>query len=59
MMHAIARQVRHAAEKKGHTGKTFRFVHSLHSWDRKAGKKVPSRKRLKALSQELHRIYGW
>jgi len=45
--------------KKGQTGKTFRFVHSLQAWKRKAGMKVPSRKALKALARELHRVYGW
>ena len=46
-------------KKKGHTGRTFRFIHSLHAWDRAAGKKVPSRKRLKEEARECHRIYGW
>ena len=45
--------------KKGNTGNTFRLVHSLWAWKRKAGMKVPSRKALKALARKCHYVYGW
>ena len=43
-------------KKKG-IGNTFRWVHSLWEWKRKAGMKVPSRKRLKALARKCHYVY--
>jgi hypothetical protein len=48
-----------ALMKKGQTGTSFRQLHALWAWDRKAGMKVPSRKRLKVLARERYHIYGW